>query len=355
MRPRKRTNRTLPPNLYMSKSGKKYYFRYRNPQTGKETGIGSDRQAAILAANTLNAKLMPSAPDLVVLVMGGGDRMDTWMERYQELLEKRGLSASTMKSYSKLTKAIKQELGKVDLVDIDTRQVAQFLESYEATPTMARQLRSRLKDVFDEAIREGKVKHNPVTATRNPKVTVARSRLSLAQFNTVLESSEGKHAWIANSMLLALITGQRLEDISNMNFSDEKDGYLHIKQHKSGSLVRLSTGLRLDAIGMTVGEVVSRCRDRVVSRWLVHHVKNSCRAKAGGTVNKATISKAFKNARNLSGITGDNPPSFHEIRSLSGRLYKEQGIDAQSLLGHKSAATTALYVDVRGSEWISVG
>ena len=317
--------------------------------------MGTDKQAAIGAAHELNGKVCPAPADLVALVMGSGDRMDTWLERYQVLLEKRGLSASTMKSYSKLTKAIKQELGKVDLVGVDTRLVAQFLERYEATPTMARQLRSRLKDIFDEAIREGKVKHNPVTATRNPKVTVARSRLSLEQFSTTLEAAHGMNPWVANSMLLALVTGQRLEDISNMKFSDVSDGYLHVKQHKSGSLVRLSQDLRLDAIGMTVGDVVSRCRDRVVSRNLIHHNRNSARAKAGGALNKLTISKAFKDARNLSGLTGDNPPSFHELRSLSGRLYKEQGIDAQSLLGHKSAATTALYVDVRGSEWISVG
>jgi len=44
------------------------------------------------------------------------------------------------------------------------------------------------------------------------------------------------------------------------------------------------------------------------------------------------------------------------MRSLSGRLYGDPGgINVQSLLGHKDAKTTALYVDPRGSEWISVG
>jgi integrase len=108
-------------------------------------------------------------------------------------------------------------------------------------------------------------------------------------------------------------------------------------------------------LGMTISDVVSQCRDRVVSRHLVHHAKNTARAKAGTPVQKLTISKGFKDARNLSGLKWDNPPSFHEMRSLSGRLYKDQGVDAQSLLGHKDAKTTALYVDPRGSEWISVG
>lgn len=50
-----------------------------------------------------------------------------------------------------------------------------------------------------------------------------------------------------------------------------------------------------------------------------------------------------------------SPPSFNEIRSLAGRLYQEQGIDPQALLGHKDAATTAIYLDNRKVEWVSVG
>jgi len=156
-------------------------------------------------------------------------------------------------------------------------------------------------------------------------------------------------------MLLGLITGQRLNDIANMKFTDISDNYLRIKQHKSGSLVRLSLDLRLDAIGMSVGDVVSRCRDRVVSQSLIHHVKNNASARAGRPLKRLTISKGFKDARNRSGLKWEHPPSFHELRSLSGRLYADQGVDAQLLLGHKDAKTTALYLDDKGAEWISVG
>lgn len=41
-------------------------------------------------------------------------------------------------------------------------------------------------------------------------------------------------------------------------------------------------------------------------------------------------------------------PSLHEIRSLSARLYRDQGIDVQTLLGHKDAEVTSLYLDDRG-------
>jgi integrase len=41
-------------------------------------------------------------------------------------------------------------------------------------------------------------------------------------------------------------------------------------------------------------------------------------------------------------------PSLHEVRSLSARLYHAQGIDVQTLLGHKHAEMTEVYKDDRG-------
>ena len=355
MRPRKRDNRNLPPNLYASKKGRKYYFSYRHPGTGKYHGMGSDRSKAIRATNELNGKLMPPEADLVARVIGGSSRMSAWLDDYSALLDKRDLADATRDSYRKLIKVIRDDLGDYDLAVIDTALAVQFLKHHEHKPTTAKQLRSRLKDIFDEAIREGKITHNPITVTRAPRVTVMRERLSLDEFRQVLDTASSMNPWVCNSMLLGIVTGQRLSDIANMQFSNIADNYLHIEQHKSGSLIRLSLDLRLDVLGMSVGEMVSRCRDRVVSRYLVHHAKNTASAKAGEAVNRFSISRGFKNARNLSALEWDSPPSFHELRSLSGRLYADQGIDAQSLLGHKDSKTTALYLDDKGAEWISVG
>lgn len=48
------------------------------------------------------------------------------------------------------------------------------------------------------------------------------------------------------------------------------------------------------------------------------------------------------------------PATFHEQRSLSERLYKEQGIDTQKLLGHKSQQQTDRYNDDRGKDWTTI-
>ena len=46
------------------------------------------------------------------------------------------------------------------------------------------------------------------------------------------------------------------------------------------------------------------------------------------------------------------PPTLHELRSLSKRLYKAQGgVNTVDLLGHKTEAMSNLYADARGVEY----
>lgn len=97
--------------------------------------------------------------------------------------------------------------------------------------------------------------------------------------------------------------------------------------------------------------------ERVVSRYLVHHGKSMGQAKAGEPVHPQTITAAFREARDLAGVKveeGKTPPTYHELRSLGIRLYKQQSYDPQALAGHKDAATTAVYTDGRGAEWVDV-
>ena len=69
-----------------------------------------------------------------------------------------------------------------------------------------------------------------------------------------------------------------------------------------------------------------------------------------------TVSGGFASAGDKTGLRWEKPPSFHERRSLSGRLYAEQkGINVLNLLGHMDVKTAALYIDSRGAEWISAG
>jgi integrase len=69
------------------------------------------------------------------------------------------------------------------------------------------------------------------------------------------------------------------------------------------------------------------------------------------------LTKAFVKARNATTLElGENPPTFHEIRSLASRLFStEKGEEfAQRLLGHKSAVLTKKYLAPRDKEYVLV-
>ncbi len=83
---------------------------------------------------------------------------------------------------------------------------------------------------------------------------------------------------------------------------------------------------------------------------------NSTSQSSRGDQASAKTLTTFKKARDKSGLTGrGTAPTFHEQRSLSERLYREQGIDTQKLLGHKPMKMTDRYNDDRGKGWIVVG
>ena len=97
----------------------------------------------------------------------------------------------------------------------------------------------------------------------------------------------------------------------------------------------------------------------MVSNYLVHHSQSKFGNVAGAKLSISMISNEFAAARTLAGVEpakGKTPPTFHEIRSLSERLYREQyGAEfTQKLLGHKSQKMTDVYHDLRGSDWVDV-
>ncbi len=48
----------------------------------------------------------------------------------------------------------------------------------------------------------------------------------------IYNAAEKDGYFLQRGMLLALMTGQRLSDICKMQFSDIRDGYLHVEQQK---------------------------------------------------------------------------------------------------------------------------
>lgn len=378
------------------------YWYWRDPRDGKEKPLKcpNDRETAIRRARELNALVARDMADRIVtqIIQPSSARpaiqgmpFNAWGIHYLRRIEKRQLAANTMRSRKSLINAAAAHFGTRPLHELaeDIAACTHYLESIEAQGKnrTALAMRSVLIDVFAEAQASGALAAslpNPFGLTIPPKAHVKRARLTLDDWHTIephlIDLGTRIGQWVHNASRLALVTGQRREDLAIMQFKRGKDwqaawiahqrgeahpivpypfvedGLLWVVQQKTGNLVRIPLELRLDALNLSLGEVIDQCRTRVISRYVLHHTRPFLNAPAGSPIHRDTITRQFAAARNAAGLTneGRTPPTFHELRSLSERLYRDQGINTQALLGHRHARMTEVYHDPRGAEWSTV-
>ncbi|ALG75178.1 hypothetical protein VY88_27130 [Azospirillum thiophilum] len=363
-RRRSRATRGLPANLY-ERNG---YFSWRDPQTGKEHGLGRDRKSAVDQAIEANHVVdgLRVKRRLVDRITGGKDSsVDAFCDLFSGVLDTRyatnRIRKNTYDASTRYLRTVRTAWEGKRVEALTTRDVADFLAGWEerGKMRMAKAMRGFLLDFFGVAVSKGWTQINPATATKAAHAEVQRARLTLEDFQAIhAVALRDYSAWLARAMELALVTGQRREEIATLGPRDVRDGKLWVipaKTEKHGVRICIPLELRLQAMGWSVGDVIARCRDNVLSKHFIHHATFAGRAKPGDRVRPHTITAWFAEARDKTGRTWDGtPPSFHEIRSLAARLYDAQGINAQALLGHKSPDMTALYRDVRGAEWTEV-
>ena len=373
MAARPRKNNVSVPNLYplYSRKVNKVYWRYKHPVTGKFHSLGTNEAEAIAIATEANTRLAEqrtrqilAISDRIATSKGKAITTSSWLERYQAIQDDRlksgDIKLNTYKQKAKPVSLLRERAGMKLISSVDVRDIAQLLDEYitAGQPRMAQVVRSVLIDVFKEAQHYGEVPpgYNPALATKQPRRKITRQRLSLEEWQKIFDIADSSHRYMGNAMLLALVTGQRLGDISRMKFSDIWDDHLHVIQEKTGSKIAIPLSLRLNAINWSLRDVVARCRDYAVSPYLVHFFRTTSQAERGAQVKANTLTMNFSKARDLAGIDwGEgSPATFHEQRSLSERLYEAQGVDTQKLLGHKSPNQTAKYHDDRGKEWAKI-
>lgn len=352
--------RQLPPNLYERKG----YYSWRNPQTREEFGIGTNKAEAIQQVVEANLHFYKLAhkPRLIDRLTGDVDRsVSAWSEKYAQALLKVKRADNTRKAYASLNRRIVALLGsETPVKNVTAMHITSALEQVAVTenkPRLAQALRHFMRDWFREAIVQGWITANPVIATKlSVRVEVKRARLSLDVFQKVYGVA---CPWLQSAMALALVSAQRREDISSAKFSDFRNGAWWCQQHSEKSekphKIYIPVELRLNAFGMSLQEVVTQCRrSGVLSPYLVHQTEPRGNSPVGSQIWVDTISRRFSDALRGFAIEwgAHTPPTFHEIRSLSERLYRDQGgVNTQHLLGHNEESTTQIYNDSRGSQW----
>ena len=337
------------------------YFSWRHPKTGVEYGIGRNQRRAFDQAIKANLHVKGEAPtlDLVQRIEGIGNTWHGWMAAYEKILAKRTLSAKTRVNYASLwRRALRLTDDSAAFDSVTTQVLAKAFAAMEeeGKARTAQSFRSFLKDLFNTACEEGWATENPVLVTRAKEVTVKRARLTFDVFMRVYEREQT--TWAKNAYALALLSGQPRQVCSDGQFKDVHDDHWWIRRSKTNAMICIPLDIRLNCFGMSLGDVVKHCRSTgVLSRYLIHQTQTYGNSPIGSKIRLDTLTSHFKETLASLEIdwNGKDPPSLHEIRSLSGRLHKEQGeVNTQQLFGHKNAQTTELYQDARGAEYVKV-
>ena len=374
MAARPRSHKISIPNLYckLDKRTGKVYWQYKHPLSGRFHSLGTDENEAKQVATEANTIIAEQRTRQILSVNERLERMKgrrsditvtEWLDKYisieEDRLQHNELRPNSYRQKGKPIRLFREHCGMQHLKDITALDIAEIIDAVKAEGhNRMAQVVMVLIDVFKEAQHAGHVPpgFNPAQATKQPRNRVNRQRLSLPEWQAIFDSVSRRQPYLKCGMLLALVTGQRLGDICNLKFSDIWDDMLHITQEKTGSKLAIPLNLKCDALNITLREVISQCRDAVVSKYLVHYRHTTSQANRGDQVSANTLTTAFKKAREKCGIKWEQgtAPTFHEQRSLSERLYREQGLDTQKLLGHKSRKMTDRYNDDRGKDWIIV-
>lgn len=348
-RRRSYNRRDLPPNLYIRNNG---YYCYRDPRTGKEYGLGRDRRIAVTEAIQANIELFSCQERSSLSTRISNENVVTlhsWLDRYEVIISTRGLKQKTLTDYGSKLKAIRERMSDMPLSDVTTKTVAEILNAYvdEGKNATAKLIRSTLSDIFREAIAEGHITTNPVAATRAAKAEVKRARITVDEYRIVHQAAKSLPEWVHLAMDLAVATGQRVGDLCKMTWSDIVDGYLYVEQSKTGTKLAIPVSLHVNSLDISLEATLERCRRSLNGETIIASTRRE-------PLSSGTISRYFMRARKASGLIFEGqPPTFHELRSLSARLYEKQANKdfAQHLLGHKSESMASRYRDDRGREW----
>lgn len=308
---------------------------------------------AALAAGRPVAAAAPAGPSLA-----------EWLPTYEQILAGRDYHEQTRRNRRANLGHLRRLWGAQPLQGLRPHAIATGLKTL-STATAGRVL-SELRDLYNEAIANGAAESNPAAHVKPPRHRTIRARLDFTtwqQMRTLAQASPQR--WVEPMLLLALVTGQRRGDLAAMRFdqivTDERgQQFLRVEQQKKagkviGARVEIPLSLRLDAIGMTVGDVIEHCRAAGKPG------PTMLRKAGGGPIEQSSLSARFH--EHIVAVLGEDAhgpyewPSLHEVRSLSARSYIAQGLKpatVQTLLGHADLEMTEVYVNDRGlsaHEW----
>ena len=317
MRPRK-INRNLPARMYL-KHGR-YWYVHRSVWHKMATDYAEAlREYAQLTAGTATG----TASGMVGLI-----------DRFMHDIGSQKTPA-TQKEYKRLGERLKKIFAEFEPSHVKPHHVAQVIDDEAKTaPTQANRLRQLLSVVFTYAVRKGIVEANPCRDVKGVSVKKRDRYITDDEFAAVKAEAGDTIGCI---MDFCYLTAQRISDVLKVRLSDITVDGIFFEQGKTGKKL-------LVAMSPDLAEVIERARGlhtKTVRGLTLFY------GRGGRQYGYFGISAMFRRACKKAGVVDFH---LHDIRAKGLTDASRQGLNAQMLAGHKSAAMTEHYVKARSVE-----
>lgn len=272
----------------------------------------------------------------------GKRSINDWLVEYTKIVKSYNITGKTFSNRNSSIRWISEKLGSKCIGSIKPYEIAIELKlEYSVHQAKAKRLLIEIKNMFTEAIIYGWINTNPAIYLKAQPVNIQRQRMTLEEWQLMYEYSKRYCAkWVPILLLLALLTGQRRADLGTFKFTDIKDGNLYLQQQKTGTKLAIPLRIKLDVIDTSLQDIVEQAKSYYV------YGETIIRKHNGSSLSLASLSSVFHNI--VVELDLGKNITLHECRSLSERLYREQGINTRLLLGHKHQSMTDMYNDDRG-------
>lgn len=320
-------------------NGAIYYFLDTGGKPRKEIPLGTDYVEAVRKWGELTITA-PAAP--VVTFKDVADRY------VREILPTKAprTQKDNLGELDKLLAFFNDPPVALDL--IEPQHVRQYLDWRGATAKVrANREKALLSHIWNYARERG------ITALPNPcrgvKGFTEDGRDNYVEDEVLAAVYEAASAPLRHALDLAYLTGQRPADVLRMSATDHRDGFLRVKQGKTGAVLRLATS-GTDGKPNELGNLLARIAQAKTATRLTD-IALVC-GSSGMRMTAAALDTAFDRAREKA--MAKHPAlaerikafQFRDLRAKAGTDKADQAgiLEAQRQLGHASVTMTEAYV-----------
>lgn len=344
-------------------------FADANPGVPRRKSWNCSEQEAVEAALLLNAQIASDKVRNLIAVKKQQASEKLFFDVCQDVIDKYFPDMPWKKKYLQsrtwCAKKIQRGLGHYTLKKLDRAIMGDWLEDNTESFGSFNKHLDMLILIYKYAISKKWTDYNEAEAVirktsskKHIDNKKKRMRLSMDQFKQVYDLAPD---WLQLSMDLSLIYGLGVNEISMIKYEDIRDGYLFVRREKTKeqndmAFVKFQLDQQFAHLLARSRNLKGKRDNLILSPFFVHKQfrTNTDEGKEHHTqLLPKYISREFSAIRDNLECFGRVPEgktkaTFHEIRSLSGRVYKKMGKSTdftQKLLMHGDKKTTQIYLD----------